>query len=122
METWIHPDRDAREDKSFLFMENLKRLKKATISWAKDRKSKQNEELNRIKEELKILESTEEDGYISQASKDKILQLEKLQNKILLDKEEEWRLKRRAIWLKVGDENTSFFHNFAKGRKSVNTI
>eukprot|EP00253_Pinus_taeda_P033133 PITA_33133 len=69
VETWIHPDRDARE-----------------------------------------------------ASKDKILQLEKLQNKILLDKDEEWRLKSRAIWLKAGDENTTFFHNFAKGRKSVNTI
>eukprot|EP00253_Pinus_taeda_P033452 PITA_33452 len=121
-ETWIHPDRSAREDKSFLFMENLKRLKKANISWAKDKKDKQNEELIRIREELKKLESTEEDGYISQACKDRILHLENLQNKILLDKEEEWRLKSRAIWLKAGDENTSFFHNYSKGRKSANTI
>ena len=37
-------------------------------------------------------------------------------------KEEEWRLKSRAIWLKAGDENTRFFHNYAKGRKSANTI
>lgn len=59
-ETWIHPDRNAREDKSFLLMENLKRLKKATISWAKDRKLKQNEELSGIREELKLMESTEE--------------------------------------------------------------
>eukprot|EP00253_Pinus_taeda_P019692 PITA_19692 len=121
-ETWIHPVRNTGEDKCYLFMENLKRLKKATISWAKDRKLKQNEALNRIREELKQMESIEEDGYSSQASKDRILHLEKLQNKILLDKEEEWRLKSRAIWLKPGDENTSFFHNFAKGRKSVNTI
>eukprot|EP00253_Pinus_taeda_P035322 PITA_35322 len=56
------------------------------------------------------------------ASKEKILHLEKLKTKILLDKEEEWRLKSRAIWLKVGDENTSFFHNYAKRRKSTNTI
>eukprot|EP00253_Pinus_taeda_P016357 PITA_16357 len=100
-ETWIHPDISAREDKSFLFMENLKRLKKTTISWEKDRKVKQNEERIRIREELKNLESTEEDGYISQASKDRILHLEKLQNQILLDKEEEGRLKSRAIWLKA---------------------
>eukprot|EP00253_Pinus_taeda_P036521 PITA_36521 len=103
-------------------MENLKRLKKATISWAKARKEAQIEELTKISEELKKLESIEEDGYLTQVSKEKILHLEKLKTKILLDKEEEWRLKSRAIWLKAGDENTSFFHNYAKGRKSANTI
>eukprot|EP00253_Pinus_taeda_P030972 PITA_30972 len=56
-ETWIHPDQNAGEDKSFLFMENLKRLKKATISWAKDRKLKQNEEMISIREELKQMEN-----------------------------------------------------------------
>eukprot|EP00253_Pinus_taeda_P002811 PITA_02811 len=103
-------------------MENLKNLKKATISWAKERKLKQNEELGNIREELKQLESVEVDGYSSQSSKDRILHLEKLQNKILLDKEEEWRIKSRAVWIKSGDENTKFFHNFAKGRKAANTI
>eukprot|EP00253_Pinus_taeda_P035349 PITA_35349 len=112
--TWIHPDRSAREDKSFLLMENLKRLKKAVISWAKERQKNQNEDLLKIREELKNLESIEADGYSSQASKDRILHLEKLQNQILLAKEEEWRLKSRAISLKSGDENTIFFHNFVK--------
>eukprot|EP00253_Pinus_taeda_P018287 PITA_18287 len=63
-ETWIHPDQNAGEDKSFLFMENLKRLKKATISWAKDRKLKQNEEMIRIREELKQMESRKSENTI----------------------------------------------------------
>eukprot|EP00253_Pinus_taeda_P033725 PITA_33725 len=121
-ETWIHHDQNVGMDKSFLFMENLKILKKATISWAKDKKLKKNEEMSRIREEVKQMESMEIDGYSSQVSRDRILLLEKQQNKILLEKEEEWRIKSRAIWLKAGDENTRFFHNFAKGRKSANTI
>eukprot|EP00253_Pinus_taeda_P009499 PITA_09499 len=121
-ETWNHPDRRSTEDKGFLFMENIKRLKKTTITWAKDRKAKHNKEIIRIIEELQKLESIEEDGYASQESKDRIIYLEKLKNQILLAKEEEWRLKSRAIWLKAGDENMRFFHNYAKGRKSANTI
>ena len=41
---------------------------------------------------------------------------------MLLEKEEEWRLKSRAIWLKSGDENTKKNQAYAWGRKAANTI
>jgi hypothetical protein len=41
---------------------------------------------------------------------------------LLDDKEVEWHLKSRAIWLDKGDENTKKNHAFAKGRKAINTI
>lgn len=41
---------------------------------------------------------------------------------ILKDREESWRLRSRAIWLKDGDNNNKFYHKFANGRKAINTI
>ena len=40
----------------------------------------------------------------------------------MFEKEETWILKNRATWLECGDENTKFFHAFARGRKAQNII
>jgi hypothetical protein len=40
----------------------------------------------------------------------------------LKKEEEQWCLKKRALWIKVGDNNTKLFHQFLKFRKNVNTI
>eukprot|EP00253_Pinus_taeda_P023384 PITA_23384 len=103
-ETWTHPDGSSQEGKGLQFMENLKKLKKATIEWAKSRRKRQKEDLIHINEEIQRMECTETDGYKSQESKEKILLLEKQRDQILLAKEEEWRLKSRAIWLKLNNE------------------
>ena len=61
-------------------------------------------------------------GYMNQDSKDTLVRLQSRRNTILLDMEETWILKSKAIWLECGDENTNFFHSYARGRKALNTI
>jgi hypothetical protein len=40
-----------------------------------------------------------------------------------LEKEEkEWRLKSRALWLEVEDNNMKYFHQYVNLRRNLNTI
>lgn len=41
---------------------------------------------------------------------------------ILNIEEATWRLKSRATWVKCGDNNSIFFHNFANERRVTNSI
>jgi hypothetical protein len=56
-------------------------------------------------------------GYLIEEHKTKVKRLEDKQRKLLLEKEKEWRLKSKALWLQAGDDNTKFFHRYANCRK-----
>jgi hypothetical protein len=52
----------------------------------------------------------------------KIKLLETERDIILREEEELWRIRSRAVWLKCGDKNTNFFHNFASFERNKNHI
>ncbi len=93
-----------------------------TEDWEKRKRLRDDQHLSNI--ELQIAHFTDERGLGFQSEDSKLLlnNLEKQKIKLLQDKEEQWRLKSRAIWLQAGDSNTKFFHNLANGRKASNTI
>jgi hypothetical protein len=104
------------------FVGNLKRLKQATMSWAREKKLKDDQDLRDIETTLSEIQGGEGQGFTSLDAKELLCGLEKRRRVLLEEKEALWRLKSRAIWLSCGDENTKFFQAFSKGRKMANTI
>jgi len=102
------------------FVSNLKKLKQATITWVHLKRVREEQDLKEVEYALYSIYESDGGGHSSPNSKDRLLQLEKKKMKLLEDKEVVWRLKRRAIWMEKGDENTIFFQAYAKGRKLSN--
>ena len=61
-------------------------------------------------------------GFASEEDKSSLVDLESRKRKILLEREQEARMKSRALWLLCGDDNTPFFHKYANYRKIINSI
>eukprot|EP00253_Pinus_taeda_P003005 PITA_03005 len=104
------------------FFHNLSKLKQITKTWAKEKKVKEDQKILDIESELETLLDDRNIGFSSTEWKHRVIELDIQKDKILKEREEVWRLKSQAVWLKAGDDNTRFFHNFAKGRKVSNTI
>lgn len=68
------------------------------------------------------MEILEGDGYETEDKKERIKIMEGERHRILKYIQEQWRLKSRAIWLEVGDENYKVFQNYLKGKKNSYTI
>eukprot|EP00253_Pinus_taeda_P016641 PITA_16641 len=85
------------------FCSNLQQLKRLTIDWKKMKRARDDQSLADIEAQLVSLMNVSGLGYLSTKAKLHLVDLETQRSKILLDWEELWRLRSRAIWLQVGD-------------------
>jgi hypothetical protein len=100
------------------FASNLKKLKKLVIPWAKEKQKAEEQELQNIEEQLRLFQEDPEAGFMSDLARENLKNLEERRRTLLVEQEEAWRLKSRAIWLEKGDENKKLFQAYEKGRRA----
>ena len=112
-EVWLDQGFLMESDIQLRFVWKLKELKNQTKTWARIHRSEKLLILEKLEEELNAaLQSIPRDGRDLNFDCH-IKNLEAERNSLLLLDEELWRQRSKATWLKSGDRNTRYFHNFA---------
>ena len=109
MESWNHCQHEHNITPARVIANNLSRIKDRTIKWTREKRIRDEEELRRVDRDIALPTASDSLGFTSSAKKDQLTQLEMEKIKLLIQKEETWRLKSRAIWLEAADNNTKFF-------------
>jgi hypothetical protein len=112
----------AERDVQQRFAKKMKSLKTHIKAWSKEHLRLQEENLVHLEGLLNDLLMDEAREPHTRDRETKIKLLETEQDNILREEEELWRLRSRVVWLKCGDKNTNFFHNFSSFRRNKNHI
>ena len=67
-----------------------------------------------MENQINLLSEEEGVGFAPLQAKTDLLRMEERSNRLIKEKEEMWRLKSRAVWMKSGDENNFFFNIMQK--------
>ena len=100
----------------------LKNLKEEVTKWIKNKKLKEGEEFSFIEDQIKRIHFKNMDFSVSKEDLFLTKELGKKKYMILKLKEKDYRLKSRALWIRLGDNNTGLFHFFSSLRRNSNSI
>ena len=97
--------------------ENLQKVKKVTKPWDRVYTTNKQKQLKEVENSLKEIYEKNNSGIFTEEELKEVRENELKREELLTREEELQRLKSRAIWIKGGDNNTIFFHNFANLRR-----
>jgi len=102
--------------------DNLLSMKHIMKRWERHKKCTQRLDMVINEEKISHIFDICRGGIFTELELEELRELELKKSLILGREEAAWRLKSRALWVKCGDQNTHFFHNYASHRRNHNAI
>jgi hypothetical protein len=93
-------------------------LKARVRKWTAVKKKREQQTFNQIENEIVTLIKESLDFPTTTEPLNRLKVLENERNRMLMAEEDLWRQKSRAIWIRLGDKNTIFFHRFVSFRRN----